>query len=112
MTAPNRKLPSDRIIKSDFASGMSFAAMGRKYGTSAKAVIYHLERLGVRKVETPAMGQPEAIERRSMPVAGPDKIVVTKRVTGAGMAHGDTREIRISLPRLPSIHGHFEEVTA
>lgn len=102
--AANRKLPADDIMQADIDAGLTGAAMGRKYGVSDVAVNAHIRKMGMRPAPEPASVKSLASNE---PVATPFKIVTRKTVMLEGR---DFRmaEILITLPRIPTLHGHFQ----
>jgi hypothetical protein len=110
--APNRRLPPDDVIKADVDAGLSIRAIGCKHGVSNQSVRERINRMGWRDAEkaaakAAAAAALAAAERR-YPTDTPAK-VVRKRDCYVFLGRDMVRETQfISLPRLPSIHGHFQ----
>lgn len=91
MGKPNqyaRKVPADRIILADLARGMSYVAMANAYGVDPETVRSYVRRNGWTRQ---ADGAP----------------VAPKIVTEC--ARKIVNERGVSLPRIPTLHGEFQE---
>ncbi|SOC45720.1 hypothetical protein SAMN05892877_117109 [Rhizobium subbaraonis] len=95
MGKPNqyaRKLPSDKVIMTDLARGMSYNVMAEAYGVSAETVRQYVRRNGWTRSTGDAPAQLPNIVTES----------ARKVVNDRG----------VSLPRIKTLHGEYREVTA
>ena len=99
--ARNRKLPSDDVILGLIKSGMKRSEIARLYDVLPANVTFIMKTRGWNSVEQAETepDQPELIETS-------EKIVRTHRTFAPG-SRFDIVEVLISLPRIPTIHGHF-----
>jgi hypothetical protein len=97
----NRKLPADEVVKADIDAGMSRKEMGCKYGVHPSA-IDRLVRLRGWGKKTPTSVEPKSPPRPILRET--QRAVVIERVV---MSTRGPRCLRISLPRIPTLHGEF-----
>jgi len=99
--ARNRKLPSDDVILGHIKSGMKRSEIARLYDVLPSNVTYIMKTRGWNSVEQ-ADAQPAQLEL----IETSEKIVRTHRTFAPG-SRFDIVEVLISLPRIPTIHGHY-----
>lgn len=92
----NRKLPPDDVVVALARKGLNQAEIAARCGTSAKAVNILLADLVARDPLALLPALPET----------PAKIVTSREILDDGRDFR-TKWIRISLPRIPTLHGHF-----
>lgn len=95
--AGNRKLPPDAVLIADIRRGLTNSEIADRHGVSRQSLGIHVRRMGWRADAALSPG----------PTATPHKIVVRREVMVEGRDF-DTRWIAISLPRIPTLHGHFQ----
>lgn len=100
--AANRKLPPDAVIRAAYyGEGLSIREIALRHGVDENTIHNHFSRHGWSRRQRAA-----AIVAKKCLCATADK-VITKRT---GFAHGRSTtltEYAVSLPRVPTIHGHF-----
>lgn len=129
------KMPAPDVVKADHDAGMTNEQMGEKYGVSRSVVSSFLSKHGFRRMErrfVPEVADIAACVQKGMTLkdmaaalgGDPDaisRVIVKHGLRGersAGVAvrsvhlprPGPTKVINklgISIPRIPTIHGHF-----
>lgn len=102
-TAPNRKLPPDDVLRAAYYDeGLTIPEIARRLGVHRKSIHNHFDLRGWPKRKKPApidVAPPQLADT-------PQKIVVRRQ----GLPHSQSKivvDLAISLPRIPTLHGHF-----
>lgn len=101
--AHNRKLPADDVIRREYYDdGATIAQIARRHGVTRNALHAHFVYRGWPKRDRPA-----PVERLTPQLAETaDKILLRRQGTMLGRGTAIV-EFAISLPRIPTLHGHF-----
>lgn len=101
--AHNRKLPADDVIRREYYDdGLTITEIARRYGVTHNALHAHFAYRGWPKRDKPA-----AIETpKPTLVETPEKILLRRQGVMPGRGNAIV-EFAISLPRIPTLHGHF-----
>lgn len=101
MSSANRKLPDDEALGKLFDKGLNNVEIAEIYGVSSTAV--RVSRLRVRPYEIKSRPIDEPRSIRTFPKADSSKVIREVEVS-SGMGF---TTLFISLPRIPTIHGHY-----
>lgn len=99
--AANRLLPPDEVLIADLRAGLNYTEIARRHGVFPQSVGRHIRKMGwvnPGNSGAAALGGPSESQ---------SKVVVTRQVMVDGR-YFRTAEVNISLPRIPTLHGHFQ----
>lgn len=109
-TANGQKLPPPNVLRAKIEAGSTTNEIMLEYGVSTRTRVFgYCRRHGI---PMPSDHNAAYIRRRSV-VSEPsrleedDRKVIVYRSNESGCSSSTPRQVPISLPRIPTIHGHY-----